>query len=166
MMSQFIIKLENVLSNDERTYLLKESKKLLMSKKTLDELFEKDHPCDQTTSSLHRFQNFDHIHQKILGRVIKETRQNFAIRGSWVNKITYKNSSSSYMHTHESDLSVVYYVRKIPFFHKGTIFENEGLIECSQNSAIVFPSNMKHTASNVYFPLDRYTLVLELLHYE
>tara|TARA_B100000085_G_C18264207_1_gene399289 strand:+ start:54 stop:554 length:501 start_codon:yes stop_codon:yes gene_type:complete len=165
MMSQSIIKLKNVLSDDERRHLIKESKKFLISKKTLDELFQKDHPCDQTTSSLHRFKNFDQVHYKILERIIKETGQKFVICGSWVNKLTNKNSSISYWHTHNnSHLSVVYYARKVPFIHKGTLFEKEGLIECSQNSAIVFPSDMKHTVPNNYFPLDRYTLALELLY--
>ncbi len=164
-MSRFIMELRNVLSNHERKYLIKESNKIILSQKTLENMYQGEYPCDQTPSHLHRMDNFSDIHQKILGRVIKETGREFGICRSWVNKLTNKNSPILHMHTHEgSDLSLVYYAKKVPFIHKGTVFKKEGVIESSQNNAILFPSFMEHAVPNIDFPLDRYTLVMELVH--
>jgi len=163
MMSRSIIKIKNVLSNDQRKYLIKESEKLLVTREELHNSFDGDYPCDQTNADLHTIENLKEIHAKILGQIIKEIKHECVISKSWVNKYTNKKSNNTYMHTHNSHLSIVYYARKIPLIHKGTLFEKEGIVKCSQNSAIIFPSNMKHTASNFYLPISRYTLAMDLL---
>ena len=163
MMSRSIIKIKNVLSNDQRKYLIKESEKLLFTKEELDNLYNANFPCDQTNATLHEVENLKEIHAKILEQIIKEIVKKCVISKSWVNRFTNKNSTNPYMHTHNSHLSVVYYARKIPLIHKGTLFEKEGFIKCSQNSAIIFPSDMKHTASDFHLPINRYTLAMDLL---
>ena len=162
MMSRSIIKIKNVLSNDQRKYLIKESEKLLFTKEEWDNLYNSDFPCDQTDATLHKVENLKEIHAKILEKIIKEIGKKCVIKKSWVNRFTNKHSPS-YMHTHNAHLSVVYYARKIPLIHEGTLFEKKGLIKCSQNSAIIFPSNMKHTAPDFHLPIKRYTLAMDLL---
>ena len=62
-------------------------------------------------------------------------------------------------HSHPSDFSGVYYIKTFPFFSNGTLFR-DGFFEAPQNSLIIFPSCLEHTAQSSPLRFKIYTMGL------
>ena len=56
----------------------------------------------------------------------------------------------------------VYYIKTQPYFDNGTEFEH-GVIKTPQNSLLLFPASLNHTAPTSPFRFDRYTMALDLI---
>ena len=56
----------------------------------------------------------------------------------------------------------VYYIKTLPFFNSGTLFE-DGFVRAPQNSMIIFPAHLLHTTPKYPFPfIDRYVMSIDL----
>ena len=56
----------------------------------------------------------------------------------------------------------VYYIKTLPFFSSGTLFE-DGFVRAPQNSMIIFPAHFLHATPTYPFPfIDRYVLSINL----
>ena len=80
--------------------------------------------------------------------------------------VKYSNSDTPLSwHSHYTNDNVsfasVYYLQTLPFFSNGTLFEDR-FVRAPQNSMIIFPAHLVHTAPTSPFRFDRYTLSLNL----
>ena len=56
----------------------------------------------------------------------------------------------------------VYYLKTLPFFSNGTLFE-DGFVRAPQNSMIIYPSTVLHATPMYPFPfIDRYVMSIDL----
>ena len=147
--------IENVFTNQERQKLIKDSQPLLL------ENLGEQYPGRQTWSDLHENPKFKSSISHILRVVYKTTGLNLVITKSWVNWTNGKKKDIEW-HRHPSQYSLVYYMKiPLPIFSNGTLFKN-GLFKVPQNSMIVFPGSMEHSAPSSPFRFDRYSLAMEL----
>ena len=102
--------------------------------------------------------------KKIEDIIKKEINLNLEVTKSWVkysNSDTQLNWHSHYPKDNVSFASV-YYIKTIPFFSNGTLFE-DGFVRAPQNSMIIFPAHLLHTTPKYSFPfMDRYVMSLNL----
>ena len=159
--------LKNVLTNKQRKKLLEDCKPLLQTSDQLKALYNSapgvKYAGKQTTSMLHENLIFLKPITSMMKRVHKETGRNFTIRKSWINW-TNGNKKDITWHDHEKGgaaYSCVYYMKTFPLFSNGTLFE-DGLFKAPQNSLLIFPSNIKHTAPSSPLPFSRYTWAFDL----
>ena len=155
--------IKNVLADDERKKLIEDSIPLLKNEKQLSEYFKKDggFPGKQTFSDLYLNSKFAFSFNHMVDMIFKETGLNLEIRAAWVNCTNGKNKDMCW-HSHRHDYALVYYMKTpLPFFSNGTLFRN-GLFKAPQNSMIIFPAEVEHTAPTSPFRFDRYTMALDL----
>ena len=165
-MEYLIIK--NVLTNKQRKKLLEDCKPLLQTSDQLKALYnsspEVEYAGKQTTSMLHENSIFLKPITSMMKRVHKETGSNFTIRKSWINWTDGRKSQEGW-HTHsprDGDFVMVYYIKTpLPFFSNGTLFR-EKFVRVPQNSLLIFPNHLEHTAPTSPFRLDRYTMGMDL----
>ena len=99
----------------------------------------------------------------MLKRIEQHTGYNYIIERSWINW-TNGDKKDIGWHRHDADLSVVYYIKiPLPLFSNGTLFR-DGFVKAPQNSLLIFPSHLEHTAPSSPFRFDRYTLAMDLLY--
>ena len=148
-------KIHNVLSNKDRKKLIKDCQPLLLD---LGEEF----PGKQTYSTLHLHSNFISPIKNMVRTLCKETGLDLVVVDkAWIN---WTNGSKKDIgwHNHSCDYALVYYMKiPLPFFSNGTLFEDR-FVRAPQNSMIIFPAKLKHTAPSSPFRFDRYTMALEL----
>ena len=97
----------------------------------------------------------------MLELVYKRTGLVLEVSKSWVNWTNGSKKDIAW-HIHPSQYSLVYYMKTpLPFFNNGTLFR-KGLFKAPQNSIIVFPGSMEHTAPSSPFRFNRYSLAMEL----
>ena len=150
--------IKNVLTKDQRKYMIKESIPLLKSFKVQG---DRRYPGKQTRETLYLNPKFKPFINRMLELIYKRTGLVLEVSKSWVNW-TNGNKKDIAWHSHSCDYALVYYMRTpLPFFSNGTLFR-EGLIKAPQNSLILFPSHLEHTAPTSPFRFDRYTMAMDL----
>ena len=148
----YIIK--NVFTDGQRHKLIKDCQPLLLQ-------WGKKFPGRQTRSHLHLHPDFISPIQEMVRIIFQETGLNFVISKSWINWTNGKKKDIAW-HRHSCDYALVYYIKTpLPFFSNGTLFE-DGFVRAPQNSMIIFPAHLVHTAPTSPFRFDRYTLSLNL----
>ena len=147
--------IENVFTNQQRKKLIKDCQPLL-------ENLGDQYPGRQTHATLHLHPDFTFPINDILKIVLKETGLDLVVADKvWIN---WTNGSKKDIgwHCHPCDYALVYYMKTpLPFFSNGTLFRN-GLFKAPQNSMIIFPAEVEHTAPTSPFRFDRYTMALDL----
>lgn len=161
-----IIIIKNIFKDEYRKKLLEDAKPLLIDSEYCAAHYGTEIPGRQTHPTLYVHPKFTAAHKTILWTIKSLTSLNFKVEGSWVNW-TNGNRDDINWHNHEGfDYSVVYYIKTLPFFNNGTVFEtnkgNAKFIKAPQNSLMLFPASLKHTAPPCPFRSDRYTLAMEL----
>ena len=155
-------KIHNVLSNQERKKLIKDVKPFLMDSEQLGKYYNtsRSFPGKQTISNLHQQSQFVSVIKKIEDIIKKEINLDLEVTKSWVK---YSNSDTQLnWHTHHCAYASVYYLKTLPFFSNGTLFE-DGFIRAPQNSMIIFPAHLVHTTPKNLFPfIDRYVMSMDL----
>ena len=160
-------KIHKVLTNDERKKLIKDVKPFLMDSEQLQINYNHsyDYPGKQTDSQLHLRPQFSSAIKKILDKVIKETGIDLLVYQSWVK---WSNGREDQMNWHSHyplqpvSFASVYYLKTLPFFSNGTLFE-DGFVQVPQNSMIIFPAHLLHTTPKYPFPfVDRYVMSINL----
>ena len=147
--------IENVLTKEERKKLLEDSEKYLL---------DIDSWPGRQTRSLKSYAEFKWVEDRMI-EVSSKRIGRVKVNKFWINQ-TNGNKKEIYWHDHideyRSDYASVYYMKSIPFFD-GTLFEDQ-FIKAPQNSLLLFPSHLKHTAPSLprYNPLrmKRYTMSL------
>ena len=156
-----MIHLKNVLSNKERIKLLNFCKPLLLTGEELSRKFNGNYPpSKQTSPNLHEYDEIRPIVVKILSEIEKKTSLRIATNKVWVNWNSGKKEEQ-FWHTHDCDLTLVYYMRTLPFFNGGTCFEDK-FVRSPQNGLIIFPANILHSVPSYPFRFERYTLAMDL----
>ena len=124
-----------------------------------------DYPGKQTYSVLHLRPEFSSTIKKILDKVIEEIGMDLQVYQSWVK---WSNGREDQMNWHSHyplqpvSFASVYYLKTLPFFSNGTLFE-DGFVRAPQNSMIIFPAHLLHTTPKYWFPfVDRYVMSLNL----
>ena len=157
----------HVLSNKERKKLIKDVQPFLMDREQLnihynDRIF---YPGKQTEQLLHLKPEFSSTIKKILDKVIEEIGMDLQVYQSWVK---WSNGREDQMNWHSHyplqpvSFAAVYYLKTLPFFSNGTLFE-DGFVQAPQNSMIIFPANLIHTTPKYPFPfIDRYVMGFNL----
>ena len=146
----YIIK--NVFTDGQRHKLIKDCQPLLLE-------WGKKFPGRQTRSKLHLHPDFISPIQEMVRIIFQETGLNFVISKSWINWTNGKKKDIAW-HRHSCDYALVYYIKTpLPFFSNGTLFEDR-FVRAPQNSMIIFPAHLVHTAPTSPFRFDRYTLSL------
>ena len=160
-------KIHNVLSNQERKKIIKDVKPFLMTSEQLQSNYNHsyDYPGKQTDSQLHLKPQFSSAIKKILDKVIEEIGMDLQVYQSWVK---WANGREDQMNWHSHcplqpvSFAAVYYLKTLPFFSNGTLFE-DGFVQVPQNSMIIFPANLMHSTPKYPFPfIDRYVLSINL----
>ena len=160
-------KIYNVLSNQERKKIIKDVKPFLMTSEQLQSNYNHsyDYPGKQTDSQLHLKPQFSSAIKKILDKVIEEIGMDLQVYQSWVK---WSNGREDQMNWHSHyplqpvSFAAVYYLKTLPFFSNGTLFE-DGFVQVPQNSMIIFPAHLMHSTPKYPFPfIDRYVLSINL----
>ena len=153
-----IYRIDNILDNKFRKSVLERSKKYLKSQEEFD--VDVVLPGKQTPPDLHMKLDYG---PPLLIAIRKATGINFTIGKSWVNW-TNGDKKDVCWHTHpDADYSAVWYLKTpLPFFNNGTLFKG-GLFKSPQNSVLIFPADIIHTAPPSPLRLDRYTLGMNLM---
>ena len=162
--------IDNIISDEERERLIEVSKPLLVSGAELARMsgIKIEYPGSQTLSNLHRNPEFDYLHNEIMRRIKKETGMDLEIVKSWVNWTNGRKKDVNW-HLHHCSYALVYYMKNLPILNNGTIFyivinkkKRKKFVKASQNSVMLFPGNVLHTAPSSFLRSDRYTLACNL----
>ncbi len=147
--------IENVFTNQQRKKLIKDCQPLLVE-------FGDRYPGRQTHATLHLHPDFISPIKDMIRIIVQETGLDLVVADkAWINW-TNGNKKDITWHTHPCDYALVYYMKTpLPFFSNGTLFRN-GLFKAPQNSMIIFPAKVEHTAPTSPFRFDRYTLAVNL----
>ena len=172
-----LYRIDNILDNKFRKSVLERSKKYLKSQEEFPAgTFKGDSvlPGKQTPPDLHMKLDYG---PPLLIAIRKATGINFTIGKSWVNW-TNGDKKDVCWHTHpDADYSAVWYLKTpLPFFNNGTLISEDNsktrdrkrdrkdkFYKASQNSLLLFPGRMNHTAPLSPFRFHRYTLALNLM---
>ena len=155
-------KIYNVLSNNERKKFIKDIKPFLRQHEDVNNNF---YPGKQTPANLHEQPMFASLMNSIIDKIRKETKLNLGIYRSWVKWSNGKSDQTNWHHHYrkqDTSLVAVYYLKTLPFFSNGTLFE-DGFVQVPQNSMIIFPAHLMHSTPKYPFPfIDRYVLSINL----
>ena len=153
--------IKNIFTNDERKKLLEDVKPLLVDGPALAAFYNFGSlPGKQTHDTLQLHPDFKSTINYMVELVSKEMGKKFILDKAWANW-TNGDKKDICWHTHPCDYSVVYYMKTFPLFSNGTLFR-DGLVKAPQNSILVFPANLDHTAPSSPLRFDRYTMALNL----
>ena len=158
-----IINIRNVLTNKKRKQLIEDCQPFLYDSDQMKRMYDpiKYFPGKQTLPNLHGKTKFKDIITYFIDTIRKESELDLEFPGKcWINWTNGKKTDISW-HTHPSDYAVVYYIKTLPFFNNGTLFR-DGLVKAPQNSILVFPAHLEHTAPSCPFRFERYTLSFNL----
>ena len=156
-----IINLRNVLTNKKRKQLIEDCQPFLYDSDQIKRMHDsiKYFPGKQTLPNLHGKTKFKDIIDRFTNLSVKKYGFDLQPEKCWINWTNGKKENISW-HTHPTDYALVYYIQT-PFFSGGTLFR-ERFIKAPQNSMLVFPAALEHSAPRALFPCDRYTLALNL----
>ena len=142
--------IENILKEEERKKLIKDCKPLLLD-------LGPDYPGKQS-SPLQPELHFEWIHKIFLSNAENAIKKSLEWDISWF-LLTHGKRKNICWHNHPVDYAGVYYMKTFPFFSNGTLFKDR-FIKAPQNSLLIFPGHLYHTAPTSPFPFDRYTMSL------
>ena len=142
--------IENILKEEERKKLIKDCKPLLLD-------LGPDYPGKQSPPLQPELQ-FERIHKIFLSNAENVIRESLEWDISWF-LLTHGKRKNIYWHNHPVDYAGVYYMKTFPFFSNGTLFKDR-FIKAPQNSLLIFPGHLYHTAPTSPFSFDRYTMSL------
>ena len=162
-MDRYIIK--DVFTNEQRRRLIKDCKSLLLNQEDMRKEIgdDRNYPGLQTPPELYTDPEFRWAHMVMQYRIKKNLGWDIEFLYSWIN-LSNGNKKDITWHDHEKGgaaYSCVYYMKTFPLFSNGTLFE-DGLFKAPQNSLLIFPSNIKHTAPSSPLPFSRYTWAFDL----
>ena len=149
--------IKNILKEEERKKLIKDCKPLLLDLGP-DFPGKQSQPLRPKLSFWQPELQFERIHKIFLSHaenVIKESLE-WDISWFFFTKGKIKNN---HWHNHPVDYAGVYYMKTFPFFSNGTLFKDR-FIKAPQNSLLIFPGHLYHTAPSSPLPFDRYTMSL------
>ena len=149
-----IYRIINVFDNKRRKQILEQSKIFMEDSEAFED--GKFFPGRQTRNNLHHRIPFAASFERRIG---KFTGLNLAVINSWANW-TNGNKRDIAWHSHPYPYTGVYYLKTFPFFSNGTLFR-EKFVKAPQNSLLLFPGHMEHTAPSSPLRVDRYTLAME-----
>ena len=159
--------IHNVLSDRERKKIITDVQPFLMNNEQMNVRFNNNifYPGKQTSHLLHLELEFIFVIKKMLDKILKETNLDLKIYRSWVKWSNGKENQMNW-HSHYPSHPVravaVYYIKTLPFFNSGTLFE-DGFVRAPQNSMIIFPAHLLHTTPKHPFPfIDRYVMSIDL----
>mgnify|MGYP001365981288 CR=1 FL=1 len=154
-------KIHNVLSNNDRKKFIKDVKPFLRQLEDVNNTF---YPGKQTPANLHKHPMFASLMNSIIDKIRKEIKLDLEICRSWVLWSNGREDQSLWHHHYvyeDVSFSSVYYLKTFPFFSNGTVFRG-GFVKAPQNSLILFPSHLEHSAPTSPLRFDRYTLAMDL----
>ena len=155
-------RIHNVLSNKDRKKFIKDIKPFLRQHVDNKNNF---YPGKQTPANLHEQPMFASLMNNIIDKIRKETKLNLAIHRSWVKWSNGRSNQTNWHHHYtkqDTSFTAVYYLKTIPFFSNGTLFE-DGFIRATQNSMIIYSSTVLHATPKYPFPfIDRYVMSIDL----
>ena len=160
-------KIHNVLSNRERKKIIKDVQPFLMNREQMNIRYNNTnfYPGRQTEDSLHLKPEFAFLIMKIIDKIKKEIKLNLEVRRSWVKWSNGREDQVNWHHHYlqeDASFAAVYYLKTLPFFSNGTLFE-DGFVRVPQNSMIIFPAHILHTTPKHPFPfIDRYVMGMDL----
>ena len=153
--------IENIFSNDKRRQLIEYSKSLLLENSSLvSKYLGRRYPGRQSDPNIHLLPTFRSSAEYIINSVKRKTRLNVGITKSWINWTNGKKEDIAW-HNHQTDYSMVYYMKTVPFFSDGTLFRDQ-FVKSPVNSLLLFPGYLEHTAPTCPFRIHRYTWAFEL----
>ena len=148
--------IKNVFTNKQRRKLIKDCQPLLLERGP-------EFPGRQTHSTLYLHPDFISPINDILRIANKETGLNLEIKAAWANWTNGKKKDIAWHSHNRHDYALVYYMKTFPFFSNGTLFrEPIGFIKAPQNSMLVLPGHLDHTAPTSPFRFNRYTVAIDL----
>ena len=155
--------IKNILTNDERKKLLKDVQPLLVDGPTLAAFYNfRSVPGRQTHDTLNLHPDFIPTLNHMVELISKEMGKNFVLKTAWVNWTNGKKKDIGWHHHGmDCEYAAVYYMKTFPLFSNGTLFR-DGLVKAPQNSILVFPADLDHTAPSSPLRFDRYTMALNL----
>ena len=155
--------MKNIFSHEIRTKIIEDCQSFLYTEKQLQQILHNNnsYPGKQTLPYLHENFQFKPIVDHLVDKVKKKFNLNLEIDRSWINWTNGKKKDISWHNHPQADYSLVYYIKTFPFFSNGTLFKNQ-FIKAPQNSLLVFPGHLEHTAPSSPLPFGRYTLAMDL----
>ena len=155
--------IKNVLTNKERKKLIKDCQPYLFDDKVWEEMHGQGitFPGKQTQADLSEIHCFKDPLDKMLIKIKKELNKNLIIEKVWVNWTNGKKKDIGWHNHYRFPYVCVYYMKTFPFFSNGTLFE-DGLAKAPQNSVLIFPGYLKHTAPSSPLRFDRYSMAFNL----
>ena len=163
-----VFRLDNVLSSERRKKIITDAEKIGLG--DTEYWYEanrglKKLPGRQTRNDLHRIEDFRWLVREFRGIAEEILKRKLVIDGAWVNWTNGKKRDICW-HSHDHDYALVYYVKVFPMFSNGTIFKNKNgekvFYKANQNSLLLFPARIEHTAPTSPLRFGRYTLALDL----
>lgn len=152
---------KNVLTNKERKKLIADCKPHLIDGKELEKKYGKTFPAKQTLETIYHIPCFREPINKILVTIANTLRQGIVLQRVWINCTTGKDEDSVWHNHLPMKWSCVYYMKTIPFVDSGTLFK-DGFVRAPQNSLLIFPSHLEHTAPSSPLRFKRYSMALDL----
>tara|TARA_Y100001938_G_C7754771_1_gene265659 strand:- start:17 stop:517 length:501 start_codon:yes stop_codon:yes gene_type:complete len=155
--------IKNILTPKERKKLIKDVQPLLLNGEEMQKLLPgiEYKPGKRTLADIQLHPDFKVVQQRVVDKINKYTKLNVGVCKSW---IFLTKGEDKFWHTHpDADWAAVYYIRTLPFFNNGTLFRH-GLFKAPQNSVIIFPSNLEHTAPTFPLRINRYTWGMDLIN--
>ena len=153
--------IKNIFTNQQRQKLIKDCQPLLhnLGYKYTGEM----HPGKQTNAALHLHPDFLSPIKDMVRIIFKETGLDLVVADmAWINWTNGSKKDIAWHRHPDVDYALVYYIKTpIPFFSNGTVFK-DGLVRAPQNSMIIFPAHLLHTAPTSPFRFDRYTMAINL----
>ena len=156
-----IVKIKNIFTNQIRKKLIEDCKPLIVDGKELMRFYNMSAcPSKQSHPTVHMHPKFVSAHDHIKKLVEDKLNSKMKIEKSWVVLTTGKKEDI-YWHSHESDISCVYYMKTHTPFDSGTNFR-DGFVRAEQNSLLIFPSSLEHAPPLSLFRFKRYTMAMEM----
>ena len=155
--------IEDIFTTNERQLILEGIQPLLVEGDSLSMIYFNEKGRfrgRQTHATFHLNLGFKWVHERFIDNIKQQTNLDLEIARSWVN-FTNGSQDLNY-HTHPHDYSSVYYLKTLPFINSGTMFEKK-FVRASQNSMLLFPSDLSHSAPHSLLRYNRNTIALELL---
>ena len=155
----------NIFTNKQRKELLEISKSILVDGDVLGEKFGDSFPGKQSHPFILDYYKFKTFFDIMESKIEEVTRKNLKFITAWANWTNGKKKDVAWHNHPKADYTFVYYLKLPPFFNNGTLVEEPvGLVKTKQNSLLLLPGKLYHTAPSSPLRLDRYTLAGDLVY--
>ena len=155
-----IIIIENIFTTDQRKKFLNDGSSYLVDWNEM-KTNKGYYPGKQTSPNLHLNPKLKFYYDSIIKKVNEKTKLSLKITQAWINWTNGKKNDMIW-HTHQCDIGCVYYMKTFTFFSNGTLFR-DGFIKAPQNSLLIFPAHLEHTAPPSPLRFGRYTSGMDLI---